>query len=83
MAGVRAKVPASFSTVPGHLLPVELCGCKQSARRTPMCLVDRRVGRTSTGLTAYIQVKGQQREGTRIRWPHSAMPSPAIVWFDK
>ena len=35
MAGVRAKVPSSFSTVPGQLSPVELCGCKQSAGARP------------------------------------------------
>ena len=69
MAGVKAKVLPPFSTAPGQLSPVELRGCKRLARRTPMGLVDRRMGRTSTGLGAYIQVNGQQREGTCIRWP--------------
>ena len=44
-----------------------------------MCLFDWRMGRTSTDLGAYIQVKGQQRDGTHIHWPHSAMPGGGLI----
>ena len=45
-----------------------------------MCLVHRHMGRASIGLGACMQVKGQQWDGTRIRWPHSATPPPAMMW---
>ena len=45
-----------------------------------MCLVHRHMGRASIGLGACMQVKGQQWDGPRIRWPQSAMPPPAMMW---
>ena len=43
-----------------------------------VCLVDRRMGRSSIGSVAFMQVRGQQWEGICCCWPHSAMPSPAL-----
>ena len=68
-SGARA-LPRPLFHCPGQPSPVELRGCKQSARRTPMCLADRLTGRTSIGVGACMPVKGQQWDGTRIRWPN-------------
>ena len=77
-AGVWVQGP--FLPLPqiGFAVACGAVGLQTFGQAHAVCLVDRRMGRSSTGSVAFMQVRGQQWEGICCCWPHSAMPSPAL-----